>query len=454
MAFDLGTLSILRFCFVALVIGIYINLLLAGTTDLPIRSGSITRNDNRILLTKYKVHDLVINGSRLFQFEVKLESGHSSSIAPDKIAVCLTRSFNFSPKYFQKKACGGNLSITLIPDIEGAQNDKAIVSHRVVYASKSFFIDFSATNNVDDVYIIVENHNFLLPLSLKYSISASLSGPLNPVYWWYRCGIVEIWRGLYRSANKELLETLTPHNSKFSDQFIFSLSHSFWPALNWRQSSCLQLHAHRLQCEAAHMTKRLFDTTGVLEGILKSKDFCAIVYSEYFIIYVIISINAAMFCMISPDDAATSSMDPFSPLRLAAAMFSHWDGVHLCLNMYSLYIVGPELCRYGLNCDSVRLLLCYILSGVAGSVLSLCYRKRRGVYGLAVGASGAVAGMQAALYVLRPHYGDASPLQALLTYITVDIARNVLFGRNIDIACHVGGAVGGYIYAQVVLKYF
>ena len=76
--------------------------------------------------------------------------------------------------------------------------------------------------------------------------------------------------------------------------------------------------------------------------------------------------------------------------RLFTCMFLHAGILHLALNMYSLFIIGPRVEDFF---GKGKFLLIYFLSGISGSLLSI------GLNGnvMSVGASGAIFGLFGAL---------------------------------------------------------
>jgi membrane associated rhomboid family serine protease len=128
--------------------------------------------------------------------------------------------------------------------------------------------------------------------------------------------------------------------------------------------------------------------------------------------------------------------------RLLTSMFLHFGVVHLLLNMYCLYLVGPHLER---ALGRLRFSALYLLSGLAGSALSYALGPK---LELAAGASGAVFGLFAAFYVLERKRGYD------VTQITATIALNLVFSfavPGIDWRGHIGGLVGGALVTAALV---
>lgn len=120
--------------------------------------------------------------------------------------------------------------------------------------------------------------------------------------------------------------------------------------------------------------------------------------------------------------------------RLLSAMFLHFGPIHLLLNMYCLFLVGPSLER---ALGRLRFSTLYLLSGLSGSALSYLFGPSQEI---AAGASGAVFGLFAGFYVLERRRGsDVSQIS-----VTIGINLVLSFAINgIDWRGHVGGLVGG-----------
>lgn len=131
--------------------------------------------------------------------------------------------------------------------------------------------------------------------------------------------------------------------------------------------------------------------------------------------------------------------------RLFTSMFLHIGILHLLCNMYSLYIIGKEVENvFG----KVKYLIIYLLSGIAGSILSLAFNHNT----ICAGASGAIFGLLGALLYFGYYY--RAYLGATLTRSIIPvIVLNLIIGftsSGIDNAAHIGGLVGGILIAMAV----
>lgn len=169
--------------------------------------------------------------------------------------------------------------------------------------------------------------------------------------------------------------------------------------------------------------------------------------------YVLIAINVVVFGlqMLVPGftnqlvyaGLFTSGYFEPEPWRMVTSMFAHSTSFigHIAFNMYALYICGrvlePMLGR-------LRFLALYLVSGLGGSVAVLLITDPRVPV---LGASGAVFGLFAAMFVLLRARGGQS------MQIVILIAINLVIGfvfPGIAWEAHVGGLVLGGATAAVI----
>ncbi len=121
--------------------------------------------------------------------------------------------------------------------------------------------------------------------------------------------------------------------------------------------------------------------------------------------------------------------------RLLTSAFLHVGFLHIALNMYMLYLLGPAVEQL---VGWWRFLLLYLVCAVGGSALAAAFHQS------GIGASGAVFGLFSALYVmLRHRRRDTSQITAL-------IVINLVFSfavPGIGYWAHLGGLVSGAIAA-------
>jgi rhomboid protease GluP len=134
--------------------------------------------------------------------------------------------------------------------------------------------------------------------------------------------------------------------------------------------------------------------------------------------------------------------------RLMSCCFAHWGGVHLLVNMISLFILGRIT-------EPVwghrRFLLLYLLAGLGGSCAALAYRTNSHL----AGASGAIWGLTTSLMtwlVLNRRYlpdGMAADWGWRMSLVIV-LGVGDVFLPNVSVAAHLGGAAVGVLAAVLL----
>ena len=137
--------------------------------------------------------------------------------------------------------------------------------------------------------------------------------------------------------------------------------------------------------------------------------------------------------------------------RLLTATFVHVGIVHLATNMWCLYNLGllgePLLGRWGLTAT-------YLITGVAGNLLSLAVSVVMRSFEVGAGASGAVFGIAGILIVLLSNQRLPIPafelkrlrrsvVQFALLNLVIGLGTTFARFANIDNSAHVGGFVAG-----------
>lgn len=132
--------------------------------------------------------------------------------------------------------------------------------------------------------------------------------------------------------------------------------------------------------------------------------------------------------------------------RLFTCMFLHASITHILCNMYSLYVIGPQIeSFYG----KAKFLFIYIYSGITGSILSLAFSANNIV---SIGASGAIFGLLGAILYFGYHYRVYLG-NVLKSQIIPIIMLNLLIGfviSGIDNFAHIGGLIGG-VFASMAM---
>lgn len=136
---------------------------------------------------------------------------------------------------------------------------------------------------------------------------------------------------------------------------------------------------------------------------------------------------------------------PLEFTRLITYSFLHGGILHLLGNMYSLWVIGPQVeSRFG----SVKFIYIYLMSAVIGGLFSAAINSNV----VSVGASGAIFGLLGAMIYFglkyRLYFKDTL-LSRLITLIVINLAMGFSMS-GIDNACHIGGLIGGFLGAMAV----
>ena len=136
--------------------------------------------------------------------------------------------------------------------------------------------------------------------------------------------------------------------------------------------------------------------------------------------------------------------------RLVTSVFLHGGLIHLICNMYSLYVLGPQLESFF---GKVKYAIIFIGSGVIGNLLSMAFLQDTYV---SVGASGAIFGLLGALLYFGYHY-RVYLSGVIKSQIIPLIVLNLIIGfvgTSINNLAHIGGLIGGVLVSMAVgVKY-
>jgi membrane associated rhomboid family serine protease len=177
--------------------------------------------------------------------------------------------------------------------------------------------------------------------------------------------------------------------------------------------------------------------------------------------YVILAVNVLVFVLMTLAGGSKNVQvllsfgASYGPLfrageywRLVMPMFLHIGVAHLATNMFGLVLLGcflEPLYGYG------RFSLIYVLSGMAGSLLSMEASSH-----IAAGASGAIFGIAGAMLVTGFLHPETVPRRWKNVFgigILLVIVVNLAFGhfvKHIDNWAHLGGLLGGIILALLI----
>lgn len=124
--------------------------------------------------------------------------------------------------------------------------------------------------------------------------------------------------------------------------------------------------------------------------------------------------------------------------RLFTSMFIHIELSHLMFNCFALFLFGIRVEKYF---GKSRFLILYIISGIAGSFVSIIFNTTS-----SIGASGAIYGIMGAALALSEQ--TKKELDGLSFYsIAVIAVTSIAFSflnEHIDNFAHIGGMIAGY----------
>ncbi|WP_051208952.1 rhomboid family intramembrane serine protease [Butyrivibrio sp. WCD3002] len=141
--------------------------------------------------------------------------------------------------------------------------------------------------------------------------------------------------------------------------------------------------------------------------------------------------------------------------RLFTSMFLHASLEHIGSNMLILFFIGANAEH---DLGHISYLFVYLISGLAGDMVSLMDAVIRNDLTPSLGASGAIFGVIGAVLIIVI-YGrkNLRPGSNLLGRLIAIICLSVYSGfreENIDNAAHIGGLIGGIIITFLITKIF
>ena len=137
--------------------------------------------------------------------------------------------------------------------------------------------------------------------------------------------------------------------------------------------------------------------------------------------------------------------------RLPVSVFIHGGLIHLAVNMWFLYSIGPLVERLFGN---LVFALLYLAAGIGGAIASAATLPVR----VSVGASGAIFGILGALLaflIIHRRSVPSTVLRPLRSSALSFVIFNTLFGAvvpNIDQSAHLGGLLTGFLAGLVLTR--
>jgi membrane associated rhomboid family serine protease len=124
--------------------------------------------------------------------------------------------------------------------------------------------------------------------------------------------------------------------------------------------------------------------------------------------------------------------------QVITSTFTHEATIHIALNMFALYFLGPPLEQL---LGRLRFITLYVVSGIAGSASVMLFSFQ---YGGTLGASGAIFGLFGALAVVALKVGG--DFRNVLMLIGLNLAFTFTV-PGISWQGHIGGLIGGILVA-------
>ncbi|MDO5049002.1 MAG: rhomboid family intramembrane serine protease [Actinomycetaceae bacterium] len=166
------------------------------------------------------------------------------------------------------------------------------------------------------------------------------------------------------------------------------------------------------------------------------------------IITVIVSAAAMLYRPIQGTLLYAPIVSAAEPWRLLSVALVHGGIVHLGLNMLTLYIVGTPVER---ALGAWRYLVLYASSAIGGSLFVLIWSliDRTALLTATVGASGALFGLFAAVFVLQKTAG--ADTRAITILLVINLAYGFLVS-GVSWQAHLGGLITGGIVTLILVK--
>ena len=189
--------------------------------------------------------------------------------------------------------------------------------------------------------------------------------------------------------------------------------------------------------------------------------------TAYTVTYALIALNALVFlamCASGVSFTSPTTLDAyrwgadFGPAtigahqywRLLTSTFVHFGIIHIGLNMYVLYLIGPFIeTVFG----RARYLIIYFLAGLFGSLVSVYVHPQA----VGAGASGAIFGLYGAVFgflLMNRRTLNPGVTQSIGRSAGIFVLYNVFFGAmhgTTDLSAHMGGLVMGFLVGMALV---
>jgi len=137
--------------------------------------------------------------------------------------------------------------------------------------------------------------------------------------------------------------------------------------------------------------------------------------------------------------------------RLLTSCFLHFGIIHIGMNMYVLYLIGPFIQTvFG----RLRYLLIYFIAGLAGSIVSVWVHPTA----VGAGASGAIFGLYGAVFgflLIKRRTLNPTAMKSIGKSAGIFILYNVVYGSisgTTDLSAHLGGLLAGFLAGMLLVR--
>ena len=137
--------------------------------------------------------------------------------------------------------------------------------------------------------------------------------------------------------------------------------------------------------------------------------------------------------------------------RLLTSCFLHFGIIHIGMNMYVLYLIGPFIQTvFG----RLRYLLIYFIAGLAGSIVSVWVHPTA----VGAGASGAIFGLYGAVFgflLIKRRTLNPAAIKSIGRSAGIFVLYNVVYGSisgTTDLSAHLGGLLAGFLAGMLLVR--
>ena len=176
------------------------------------------------------------------------------------------------------------------------------------------------------------------------------------------------------------------------------------------------------------------------------------------LVFVVMVVNGVSFSQPTPVDVLLWGGD-YGPLtvgaheywRLLTSCFLHFGIIHIGMNMYVLYRIGPFIeTVFGRS----RYLVIYFVAGLVGGLVSVWIHPQA----VGAGASGAIFGLYGAVFgflLVKRRALDPAASASIAKSAGVFVLYNVVYGSmsgTTDLSAHFGGLLAGFLCGMLLAE--